>query len=406
MIQATLLDLEKKETPFDGNKNYFKNGLSDSYAEKQKLLSNNSVTSKTGSSIMCQYVIGDGYGENDELVVNDLKNINLYDLAYRAVKSKVLQRGIFFHVKYNAEYEKSSIDVIPFEDCRVGKKDDSDYNGKILVSKNFKDSKITPIVIDVYNPNKEVIESQVRHASKNNDGELTQSDWNQYKGQILFINDDYEYIYPLSRIDSVQNDCDSEGQASVYKNRSLRSGSFGKTIFITPPLVDDDLEEWDEIDGQRVPNKLYREAISEKEKFKETVESFFGAENTGDAVLLETDFDGEDLEKAFVIKNYESNINDKMFEYTEKSTRRNILFAYNNLPVMLVEPSEGVFSNSGETFTQAQIMYWRNNKTERSVIEKTLTELLTNFKGKNYIVKTQPLFKEQNPLENDNNTLD
>lgn len=405
MIQATLLDLNQRKVSFDGNKNYFKNGVDDEYAEKQILLINNSVTAKTASSIMCQNIIGDGYGSSmDDLLVNKIKKINLYKLASMAIKSKVNQRGVFFHVKYNANFEKDSIEVIPFENCRIGKKDDKDYHGKILVSKSFKDSKIQPEVLDVYNSNPKVIEKQVRASSGNLDGDLTQKDWSKYKGQVLFINDDMQYIYPLSRIDAVQNDCDSESQASLYKNRSLRSGSFGKTIFITPPLVDDDIEEYIlDVNEERRINPKYREALSEKEAFKKTVETFFGAENTGDAVLLETDFDGEDLEKSFIIKNYESNINDKMFEFTEKSTRRNILFAFNNLPVILVEPSESVFSSSGESIIQAQKMYWRNNKQERFEIENVLTELLTNFKGSNYVVKTQHLFNEEQIKNNDNN---
>lgn len=395
MIKAATLSFEKKKTPFDSNKNYYKNGVDDFYGETQELLINNSVTAKTAASLQCQYIIGEGYGEQDSLIVNELKGLTLYDLADRAIESKVKQRGQFYHIKYNALFEKDSLDVIPFTHCKIGKKDDKDYNGKILVSKDHRDTKITPEVIDVYNPDPEVIEKQVRKQSGNKDQPLNQSDWNKYKGQILFVNDDYQYIYPLSRIDSVQKDCDSEYQASVYKNRSLRSGSFGKTVVITPPLVGDDLEEFIiDAEGNRTLNPEYKKAESEREAFKSSIETFFGAENVGDGMLIETDFDGEDLEKAFVIKNYKSDINDKLFEFTEKSTRRNILFQFNNLPVILIEPSESVFGASGETLKQAQEMYWRNNKRERASVEKTLTELLKNFKGKDYTILTQDLFSE------------
>ena len=408
MIKAASLSFEKKKTPFDSKTKYYKNGEDNRYGETQELLINNSVTSKTASGIQVQYIIGDGYGPNDDLVVDDIKHTSLYELAFRAIESKVKQRGVFYHVKYNANFEKDSISVIPFNHCRIGKKDDLDYNGKIFVSRDFFDNKITPHVIDVYNPDPQVIERQVRKQSNNSSEPLTESDWNNYKGQVLFVNDDYQYIYPTSRIDAVRKDCDSEYQASLYKNKSLRSGSFGKTVVITPPLVDDDIQKfvYDD-DGKEVINPEYRKAESERENFKTTISTFFGAENTGDGIHIETDFEGEDLEKAFLIKNYKSDINDKLFEFTEKSTRRNILFAFNNLPVMLVEPSEGVFSSSGETFRQAQLMYWRNNKRERSSIEKTLTELLSNFKGKNYIIKTQSLFAEnQNTEEDDNNQMD
>ena len=405
MIKATPIGIEPKKTPFDSNKKYYRNGADNRYGETQSLLIDNSVTAKTASYIQSQYIIGEGYGELDLLIVDQLKGLNFYDLAFRAIESKVKQRGVFYHIKYNANFEKDSINVIPYNHCRIGKQDDKDYNGKILVSKDFFDNKCPVEAIDVYNPSPAIIEKQVRKQSGKDTGDLNQSDWNKYKGQVLFVSDDYQYIYPLSRVDSVKKDCDSEYQASVYKNRSLRSGSFGKTVVITPPLIDESLEEFyfDE-DGNKKLNAEYKTAISERENFKETIETFFGAENAGDGIHIETDFDGEDLEKSFLIKNYQSNINDKLFEFTEKSTRRNILFAFNNRPVMLVEPSEGVFSSSGETFRQAQLMYWRNNKRERSSIEKTLTELLTNFKGQNYVVKTVDLFTEmQNKFQDDNN---
>lgn len=405
MIKAAPLSFEKKQTPFDSNKNYYRNGVDNLYAETQELLINNSVTAKTASSIQSQYIIGDGYGDLNDLIVNTYKNINLYDLAYMAIESKVKQRGVFYHVKYNANYEKDSFSVIPFSHCRVGKRDDKDYNGKILVSRDFFDSNIEIEAIDVYNPDKSVIERQVRKQSGNKNSDLTEADFNKYKGQILFVNDDYQYIYPNSRIDAVKKDCDSEYQASLYKNKSLRSGSFGKTVVITPPLVDDDIKEFyvDELGAKKI-NPEYRKAESERESFKQTISTFFGAENTGDGIHIETDFDGGDLEKAFLIKNYKSDINDKLFEFTEKSVRRNILFAFNNLPVMLVEPSEGVFTSSGETFSQAQLMYWRNNKRERTSIERGLNELLTNFKGKDYVVDTKSLFPEIEKItQNDNN---
>lgn len=399
MIKATTFSVYKKQIEFDTSKKYYKNGEFDLYSEEQALLIKNSVTAKTGSSIMCQYLIGDGYGEIDTMRVDE-KGTKFYKLASKSIKSKVNQRGIFFHVMYNAAFEKTAIKVIPFEQCRIGKKDDEDYNGKILYSKDFHDKKEKVEVLDVYNTSKEVIESQVRKASGNKDQELTVSDWNKYKGQILYINDDDEYIYPDSRIHAVQKDCDSEAKSSTYKNRSLNNGFFGKTIFITPPLIDDDLGEYVlDSEGKTILNPKYREAETERDKFKNTVESFFGSENQGDGMLMETDFDGEDLDKAFIVKNIDPNVNDKLFEYTEKSVRRNILFAFNNLPVMLVEPSEGVFSASGESFAQAQTMYWRNNKQERSEIEAVLTELFTNFKGENYTVTTKSIFDDNNALD-------
>lgn len=399
MIQATILNLFKKKELLDKKNNYYNNGEEDDYADIQERLINNSVTAKTASNKMMQYIIGKGYGEIGETIVNKDKNLTIYNIANRLIKSKVRQRGAFVHVKYNMNYEIASLDVLPFQNCKVGKKDDKEYSGKILYSKDFSDSNSKKQTFDTYNRDVGVIESQVRKACGNKEKQLTPSDFSQYKGQLLYINDDYESVYPLSRIDAVQNDCDSETQSSIYKNRSLRKGSFGKTVFITPPLIGDDIQKtiFDE-NGNQVRNPLYITAESERDAFKNTVESFFGAENTGEGVLLETQYAGEDIEKAFVIKNYQSNINDKMFEFTENSVRRNILFAFNDLPLILVEPSEGVFSNSGETLKEGKRSYWENNEMERNSIESTMNDLLSNFNGNEIKIQTIPLIVEK-PLE-------
>jgi hypothetical protein len=108
-----------------------------------------------------------------------------------------------------------------------------------------------------------------------------------------------------------------------------------------------------------------------------------GAENNDGVLHMELDFAGEKLEDFIVFKNVESNINDKMFEFTENSTRKNILVAYNNIPVGLVQSSEGVFQNSGDAILQMKKTYWENTQKERDDFETIINDLLKNFDGFN-----------------------
>ncbi|MDV7390552.1 hypothetical protein RZS08_04325, partial [Arthrospira platensis SPKY1] len=86
----------------------------------------------------------------------------------------------------------------------------------------------------------------------------------------LFLNDDNEFFYPLSRIDAVITDCDNEHLAGVYKNRLLRKGFFGKTMVVTRNLIDDSMHPQFILDesGNRIPNperiRLESEAKSSK----------------------------------------------------------------------------------------------------------------------------------------------
>ena len=171
-------------------------------------------------------------------------------------------------------------------------------------------------------------------------------------------------------------DCDNEHQASLYKNQLLRKGFFGKTLIITRPLLDRDLPKTIiDADGREVANAEYYEQESEKEAFTNTIEDFVGTENSGGVLHVELEFEHEDLEKALLVKNIESNLDDKIFEFTERSTRKNILIAFNNLPNGLVEQSEGIFSNSGEAIKEMKIQFDENCAKERTQFIDLLNDI-------------------------------
>jgi len=128
-----------------------------------------------------------------------------------------------------------------------------------------------------------------------------------------------------------------------------------------------------------------REAESERETFKKTITDFIGAENGGGALHLEVDYKGENLADAILFKNIESNINDKLFEFTENSAVSKILMAYNNLPIILVKANEGVFGNSGESLRVAKETYWENTTKERTLVERIVNDLMRRKNDYKYI---------------------
>lgn len=364
---VSVLDYFKRLVKFDSKLDIYTNGIDNAYPERIERLKNNSVTAKTASNIMVQYLLGKGFGESDNLMVG--KNLKLIDFAEDIAEDIVDHKGLFVHVKYDANYDISSMKYLPFSWCKVGKKDSELYNGKILIKQDWSDSNEKAEIIDVYNPKKEVIDAQIK-ASKGIEN---------HKGQILFVNLDNKYIYPLSRIDAVQQDCDSEYQASVYKNQLLRKGFFGKTLVVMPPLVDAGISETIYNDlGQQVPNPEYQRLRSEADVTKGIIEKFIGAENAGGAMLMEMEFAGDDIEKTLLIKNIESNLEPDLFKNVEESVRENILIAYNNLPIDLVKVSSGL-SNSGEAVLQSKLMYWENTNKERNVLETVINDLLKRF---------------------------
>ena len=359
-MRTLLIEVWKRLTPWNKSADVYSNDIDNAYPERMDRLINNSVTAKSAASIMTQYLIGKGYGpDNDLLVVNRDKNLKLIDFADDVADDLVKQRGVFIHVNWNALYQIADFSVVPYEWCRIGKKDSADYAGKIAVSKEWLKPKKSDIqLIDIYNPRKKVIDAQVEKAGG----------WENYSGQILFINMDTKLIYPLSRIDAVSDDCDSEAQAAVYKNRLLRKGFFGNTLVVTRPLSGDNFE---------IGTTAHLNAEDERTKFQQAIKDSLGAQNTGGVLCLEMDFAGEKLEDAILIKQIESKIDDKLFNYTESSVRENILVAFNNLPSGLVKTSEAsLFGNSGEAIKEMKRSYWENTTRDRNLLTATLNRLL------------------------------
>jgi hypothetical protein len=359
-MKTLLIEVWKRLTPWNKSADVYANDTDNAYPERMDRLINNSVTAKSAATIMVQYLIGKGYGTDvDTLIINKEQNLKLIDFADDVADDIVKQRGVFIHVNWNALYQISDFSVITFEWCRIGKTDSNDYSGKIAVCKEWLKPKKADIqLIDVFNPRKKVIDAQVEKAGG----------WEHYKGQILFVNMDTKLLYPLSRIDAVAEDCDSEAQASIYKNRLLRKGFFGNTLVVTRPLVGDGLEPG---------STALLDAESERERFQQAIKDSLGAQNTGGVLCLEMDFAGEKLEDAILIKQIESKIDDKLFNYTETSVRENILVAFNNLPAGLIKTNEAsLFGNSGEAIREMKRTYWENTTKERCLLTAVINDLL------------------------------
>jgi hypothetical protein len=175
------------------------------------------------------------------------------------------------------------------------------------------------------------------------------------------------------------DDCDSEYQASIYKNTILRDGFFGKTIIGVRPMIDATIPEFNN-DGEL--NRDYSDAESEADELKDQIEDFIGAENAGGAMLLELDFAGDKFEEAIFIKKIESDIDADLFDNTEKSVRANILVAFNNLPVGLVMATDGLFSSSAGAILEMKKTYWTNTSRERAVVNSVLTKIYKNVINK------------------------
>ena len=377
LIAVKLFELAKRLIKYDKQLGVYHNGIDNNYPERVERIINNSATAKPAAKLFRKYIVGKGFGDIlNNFIVNNTKEITLRKFLTKLAHSYSYQNGVFIHVNYNLNFKIISIDVLPFSHCRIGKKDDLKYNGKIILYDNWDETNgkidIKKFeVIDVYNSSKDVIKAQIEKAG----------DIKKYKGQIFFFNPD-ETIYPLAHIDNVIDDADSEKMSSVFKNTSLRKGFFGKKIVVTPPMLGEDLRHPDNLlTDDQLLEKRYVE--TERTNFRNSMQSFIGADNADGMLHLEMEFEGDDIEKTIKFIDVNTNINDKLFEYTEKSTANNIRKSFGNIPSILIENNESsVFGQSGEMLKKAKEFYQDQTEEDRDTIETDILNiLLSNFEG-------------------------
>ena len=375
-ISATLLELAKRLITFDKSLAVYANGVGNDYPERVERIINNSATGKPATTLMRKYLVGKGFGDElNATIVNKEKGTTLRRFLYDICHSYAYQNGVFIHVNYNATLTPSSVEVLPYSHCLVGKKDDKEYNGKICVYDDWSSDKVKRddiLKVDVYNTDKKVIEAQVKKA-----GGIE-----NYRGQIYFYNPEMS-VYPLAHMDSVLNDADSEFRASEFKNLSLRKGFFGKKVVVTPPMVDGDMRKHkaDLSDGELMD---LRAAETERKSFREAMESFVGASNADGMLHLEMEFDGDDIDKAIKFIDVTTNINDKLFAHTETSVSRNIAKAL-GVPAILIDGADNsIFGNSGALLVAAQRYYQAQRFEDVQNIETDiLNKLLKDLEGFN-----------------------
>ncbi len=390
--KATIIEIYKKLTTYDKKLGVIVNGVDNQYPERVDRFINNSVTAKTCAKIMKSYLRGKGWGEvNDKKLVNE--NTTLQKFTEQVCNSASKQRGFYVHVSYNANFVPSAYNVLPYTSCRLGKKDDDKYNGKIGVSDKWGDDNVKNTDVsfyDVFNPDKAIVSAQINKVKGDTFTEKVEG----YKGQILYVNFDDEYIYALSQADAVLKDCDSEAQASVYKNRFLRKGYMGQKMIVTKPLVGS-LEDYDN------NHALHSQAENERDAFQGSIKDCIGADNNGGVLTLEMQFEDDNIDEMIKVIDIDSNITDDAFKHTEESVFNNILMSFNSLPSGLVRPVNTLFGQSSAAIEQMQRVYQENTSPERDTIEQTIQYLMSIFTNPLKGIEIIPLIEEETNTEED-----
>jgi hypothetical protein len=351
-VLAPLLSGENYYTFFDKDNNYPQRVI-DLYRK--------SVTVYRGVDIMTNFIVGNGVPELNYLSVNDKQNF--YQFLRDLAKSYTLNRGAYIYADFNYLGEVFNYKVLPFENVRIAKKDDDGYSAKYYYKNDWNDKSEKLQEIYSWDTDENVIKERLKNK-------------NGVSGMVFFLTDEPFKIYPLSRIHTVINDADTEVMISVFKNKTLSGGFFGKKIFILPKFVDEGIDK---------TSPLYRERQKMQTDLENKLKEFMGVDNIDTVMMLNLGVDEiEQLDKAFIVKDINSNVNPDLFRDMEKSLADNIRVVFNNVPDILLKTTAGIFGQSGEAYKQAKDFYTEQTEKERKTIELVLSDIFKNAQNEKF----------------------
>lgn len=346
-------------------------GEQNDYPQLIERLVNGSVTAKAAANIYSKFLTGQGFTNeaiNTVVVGRDArgKDITLLSLLRQVSDSCAVFNGFYIKRAVTNANETAKVELVSFKYCRFAKPDGTGYSAKILTHPNWEK--------DTDNGTFQIKDAVPYHIfSPKNEVTLAQMTSESFNGQIYFQFIDNQYFYPLSPFDAAYLDIDTESQISLFKNRQIRDGFMNKIVFrIQPQPTETD------VNGNPISG--------EENEMAENIRKFIGPD--GDSVLiLEDDFDDNGNIReggAFKIDKIESSVNDKLFENWEKNLANNIRKAATNIPRLLIEIEDGMFSGqSGEAIKQATNFYNALTRDTRELISQSFSELFksTSIEG-------------------------
>lgn len=373
MAKVSVVSLHKESRRTESNKYkgypFLANGEKNDYPTMIELLVGGSATAKACAGVIADFIYGKGFSleaearatarqqrirfRKDTLYIND-KRETPNDLLKKVARSLSYHKGVFVQVNYNQLFQKTSVQVLPYRYCRLGARDSNNYRGKVLYYENWDnlqdkkevDKQVT--AIDMYDPRPEVIQAQVERVGG----------WENYKGQVYFLNLDRNDSYPLAWADVVLLDCESEMLSTKYTRNGFKKGFFGTYAFVTSTMNSDEA----------------------RDEFRDNLRNSIGVEAEQSVFHFELEMKGDKLEDQVFVKPIESNVKADLFEYADKKTANNIRKTYGNIPPVLIDFVEGKLGNtSGDSLKEARIFMQEQMQEERQDVQEMFEELFDNF---------------------------
>jgi hypothetical protein len=257
-------------------------GADNIYPQRIREIASASGTASSCIDILSRFVEGQGFKD----VTFYQAQVNLRGTTNDALLSSVCKdianlKGFALHANYNLLAEITEVQFIPFENCRLGAEDDNGFVSKIAIHGDWQRikrrtqlkgiNKQTVDYIDVFNPIKAVVQSQI----------LAAGGIEQYKGQVLWVSFDGEGVYPKPVYDPVITDISSEAGLANVNYRNIRFNFLPAGMLVRKKASDSTDQQ---------PTESGRE---QEDDFTASFKQFQGDENACKIIDVEIEFEEE-----------------------------------------------------------------------------------------------------------------
>jgi len=163
----------KSQVTNEGYIPYFDGEYHDNFTLKWANIISKSPSAVSCLSTLIDFMEGEGFsgGADLENKIINAKGETLFQLHQKTVKEYAQNKGFYWLLRYNAAANVTQWEVLPFENCRLGKPDDTGYISKIFYNPFFGTieykgtSDKRTIQYDVFNP-KAVKEQLIKQKDK------------------------------------------------------------------------------------------------------------------------------------------------------------------------------------------------------------------------------------------------
>lgn len=341
------------------------------------------IANASGTVELClgryaKFIEGNGFDSDgfSQLCVNALGDTT-DDILHNVCKDMARFGGFALHVNYNVLCQITSVEHIPFENCRLEEADDVGNVAHVLVhpdwtqrrtrrGKRLQVNEETVDRICIFNPAPEIVAKEIANA-----GGI-----GQYKGQVLWVSADGKFVYPTPIYDPVVTEASTDEGLGNIKYRNVRNNFLTACMLVTKKGIPKTDDKGNEIDNGSM--------IADEDLLQ-----FQGDENTGKilAVELENNEDAPQVVE-FPVKNY-----DKEFGVTDASVIERIYAQFHQELFHAIRI--GKLGFSGQVMQDAYEYYAGEVTTEQRIIQRAFTKVFAHWQDPNAIGDTtfalQPL---------------